>query len=92
MTWKDIIKEREDLTEKVIEALIPMYKDRAGVLSSNILGNIYEEDLEQSKLQYSMDKGDVKSLIEDIEFAANANEGKDYQKIKETLDKLERLI
>ena len=39
-----------------------------------------------------MDKGDVKSLIEDIEFAANANEGKDYQKIKETLDKLERLI
>ena len=90
MSWKDIIK--EDLTEKVIEALIPMYRDRAEVLSSNILGNIYEEDLEQSKLKYSMTKKDVKSLIEDIQFAANANEGEDYKKIMQTLSKLERLL
>tara|TARA_R110000744_G_scaffold174468_1_gene293291 strand:- start:357 stop:620 length:264 start_codon:yes stop_codon:yes gene_type:complete len=87
MTWKTILK--EDLIEQVIEALIPMYGSRAEVLGSNIMGVMYDENLKDAP-PYT--KEDVRSLIKDIEFAANANEDEDYIKIKESLDRLERLI
>tara|TARA_R100000781_G_scaffold92121_2_gene57073 strand:+ start:196 stop:453 length:258 start_codon:yes stop_codon:yes gene_type:complete len=85
MKWQEILK--EDLTEKVIGALIPMYGNREGVFDSFMMGAMREEDL-----QRPYTKDDVKDLIKDIEFAANVNEGGAYGKIKETLDKLERLL
>jgi hypothetical protein len=86
MNWEDILKEKEDLTEKVIEALMPMYDNREEIFDSFILGAFNKKDL-----QRPYTKQDVRSLIADIEFAANANEGEDYKKIMESLRKLEKL-
>ena len=86
MSWKDIIK--EDLTEKVIQALIHFYGSREEVISSNTLGTMYEENLKDLS---PMDKDDVKDLIEDNEFAATSHgdlEDKGYLKMQEALKKL----
>ena len=87
MSWKDIVK--EDLTEKVISALIPFYGSRKEVLSSNIIGAATEGEL---YLIPPYTKDDVKSLIEDMDFAATSYdemERKDYQ---ETRNQLKRLL
>jgi len=86
MSWKDILK--EDLTEKVIEALIPFYGSRKEVIGSNIMGVMYEEELKDMP-PYTKD--DVKSLIEDMDFAAtsyNEMERKDYQETRNQLKTL----
>ena len=55
MNWKEILK--EDLTEKVIQALIHFYGSREEVISSNTLGTMYEENLKDLP---PMNKDDVK--------------------------------
>lgn len=105
--WKDILKAKddegydhdweadnitEDLTEKVIEALSPMYKNKKEVFSSNIMGSMHEENL-----QRPYTKKDVSDLIDDIKFEARTpysddSEYKDYKAVKQALDNLERLI
>lgn len=86
MSWKDIIK--EDLTEKVIEALIPFYGSREEVIDSNMMGVMYEKDLKDMP-PYTKD--DVKSLIKDMQFAATSDdlERKEYQK---TITELKKLL
>ncbi len=86
MSWKNILK--EDLTEKVIQALIHFYGSREEVLRSNTLGTMYEENLKDLP---SMDKVDIKDLIEDYEYGARAHgdlENKGYLKMQEELKKL----
>lgn len=86
MSWKDIVK--ENLTEKVIEALIPLYGSRKEVIDSNIMGVMYEEKLKDTP-PYTKD--DVKSLIEDLDYAANSfneMERKDYQETRKRLKQL----
>lgn len=86
MSWKEILK--EDLTEQVIEALIPFHGSREEVLSSNSLGTMYEENLKDLP---PMDKSHVKSMIEDNEFAATSFgdlENIGYLKMQEALKKL----
>lgn len=86
MSWKDIVK--EDLTQKVIEALIPLYGSRKEVLESNIMGVIYEEELKDMP-PYTKD--DVKSLIEDLDYAATSfaqMEREEYQESRKRLMKL----
>ena len=61
MSWKEIIK--EDMLEKVILALMPMYGSRKEIIDSNILGVQSEGEL---YLIPPYTKEDVKSLIEDI--------------------------
>ena len=93
MTWRDIIK--EDLTEKVIEALLPMFENRKELFNSNIMGAMHEENLERP---YT--KEDVKSLIEDIQFAYSDNKlhrifhlnHEDDKKVRQTINKLEKLL
>ena len=86
MSWKEILK--EDLTEQVIEALIPFYGSREEVLRANVLGTMYIENLKDLP---SMDKFDIKDLIEYHEYGARENgdlENKDYLKMQEELKKL----
>ena len=86
MSWKNIIK--ENLTEKVIEALIPFYGSRKEVFDSYILGVTNEKDL---KTHEPYTKKDVKNLIEDMDFSATSfgdMERKDYQETRKRLTKL----
>tara|TARA_R100000388_G_scaffold70354_1_gene50920 strand:- start:677 stop:940 length:264 start_codon:yes stop_codon:yes gene_type:complete len=87
MSWKDIVK--EDLTEKVIEALIPLYGSRASVLDSNIMGVMYEEELKDMP-PYTKD--DVKSLIEDMDFAATSFNDMQKESYQETRNQLKTLL
>lgn len=87
MSWKDIVK--ENLTEKVIEALIPLYGSREEVFSSNILGAAIEEELD---MMAPFTKDDVKGLIEDLDYSATSfgeTEREDYQ---ETIKRLKQLL
>ncbi len=91
MSWKDIVK--EDLTEKVIEALIPLYGSRKEVIESNMMGVRYEEELKDMP---PFTKEDVKNLIKDIEFAArNAPVFGEYpskEEVQKVISKLEELL
>lgn len=86
MSWKDILK--EDLTQKVIEALTHFYGSRKAVIRSNILGTTYEENLKDLP---PMSRGDVEGLIEDMKYGAEQYgdlEDKGYIKMQEALKKL----
>ena len=87
MNWKEIIK--EDMLEKVILALMPMYGSRKEIIDSNILGVQSEGEL---YLIPPYTKEDVKSLIEDIRFAAKAHGDSDKKNILESIDKLTSLL
>ena len=87
MSWKDILK--EDLTEKVIEALIPFYGSLEEVIDSNIMGVMYEEELKDMP-PYTKD--DVKSLIEDMDFAATSFGDMEKESYQETRNQLKRLL
>jgi len=88
MSWKDILK--EDLTEKVIEALIPFYGSREEVIDSNIMGVMYEEDLKEMMRHFTKD--DVKDLIEDMDFAATSYGDMEKESYQETIKRLTKLL
>jgi hypothetical protein len=93
VSWRDIIK--EDLTEKVIEVLLPMFENRKELFNSNIMGASHEENLETP---YT--KEDVKALIEDIQSAYSGKvlhrifhlHHDDDKKVRQTLNKLRKLL
>ena len=87
MSWQDIIK--ENLTEKVIEALIPFYGSREKVFDSYILGVTNEKDLETHE-PYT--KEDVKALIKDMDFAATSFGDMERKKYQETRNQLKELL
>tara|TARA_R100000734_G_scaffold18494_1_gene15507 strand:- start:48 stop:311 length:264 start_codon:yes stop_codon:yes gene_type:complete len=87
MSWKDIIK--EDLTEKVIEALIPFYGSREEVIDSNVMGVMYEEDLKDMP---PFTKDDVKSLIKDMQFTATSGDDLERKEYQKTMTELKKLL
>ena len=87
MGWRGILK--ENLTEQVIEALIPLYGSRASVLDSNIMGANTEEELKDI-LPYT--KNDVKSLIEDMDFAATSFNDMQKESYQETRKRLKEMM
>jgi len=87
MSWKDIVK--EDLTEKVISALIPFYGSREKVIDSNIIGAATEGEL---YLIPPYTKDDVKSLIEDMDFAATSYGDMEKEAYQETRKRLKALL
>ena len=92
MTWKDIVK--EDLREKVIEALIPFYESREEVIESNIMGRPpnYGRYKGNPQLRPPFTKEDVKDLLEElIQFPFNFSD-EDDKNYKEAIKRLKQLI
>ena len=87
MSWKTIVK--ENLIEKVIEALIPFYGSREEVIGSNITGAIDEEELKEIP---PFTKNDVKDLIEDMDFAATSYGDMEKEAYQETRKRLIKLL
>ena len=87
MSWEDILK--ENLTEKVIEALIPFYGSREEVIGSNMMGVMHEKDLKDMP-PYTKD--DVKDLIEDMDFAATSYGDMKKEAYQETRKRLTKLV
>jgi len=89
MTWKDIVK--EDLREKVIEALIPFYESREMVIESNIMGRPpnYGRYKGNPQLRPPYTKEDVKDILENLTQYPLLRKNKNY---KETIKRLKQLI